>query len=79
MFCAMIKTQHNIVIKWFYCYFGGEYASNKFSHFLAYDGTITKHFFNYTPQQNGIAERKQCHIIETACTILLPDLILSEF
>lgn len=36
----MVKMQHNIVIKCVHCDLDDEYASNKFSELLAYDGTI---------------------------------------
>jgi len=40
MFRAMVKTQHNVVIKCFRSNLGGEYTSNQFSELLDYDGTI---------------------------------------
>ncbi|CAJ2641032.1 unnamed protein product [Trifolium pratense] len=79
MFRAMVKTQHNAVIKCFRCDQGGEYTSNKFSELLAYDGTIHQTSCTDTPQQNGVAERKHRHIVETARSLLLSAAVPSEF
>ncbi|CAJ2651271.1 unnamed protein product [Trifolium pratense] len=79
MFLAMVKTQHNAVIKCFRCDQGGEYTSNKFSELLAYDGTIHQTSCTDTPQQNGVAERKHRHIVETARSLLLSAAVPGEF
>ncbi|CAJ2639186.1 unnamed protein product [Trifolium pratense] len=79
MFRAMVKTQHNAVIKCFRCDQGGEYTSNKFSELLAYDGTIHQTSCTDTPQQNGVAERKHRHIVETARSLLLSASVPTEF
>ncbi|CAJ2650750.1 unnamed protein product [Trifolium pratense] len=79
MFRAMVKTQHNAIIKCFRCDLGGEYTSNKFSELLAYDGTIHQTSCTDTPQQNGVAERKHRHIVETARSLLLSASVPSEF
>ncbi|CAJ2637857.1 unnamed protein product [Trifolium pratense] len=79
MFRAMVKTQHNATIKCFRSDLGGEYTSNKFSELLAYDGTIHQTSCTDTPQQNGIAERKHRHIVETARSLLLSASVPREF
>jgi hypothetical protein len=70
-FRALVKTQHSAVIKCFRCDLGGEYTSNKFFQFLALDGTIHQISCTDTLEQNGVAERKHRHIVETACCLLL--------
>ena len=50
LFHAMVKTQHNFVIKCFDCDLGGECTSNKFSEFLAFDHTIHQTSCTDTPQ-----------------------------
>jgi hypothetical protein len=50
---------------------GGEYTSNKFSELLALDETIRQTSYTDTPEQNGVAERKHRHIVETARSLLL--------
>jgi hypothetical protein len=79
MFRAMVKTQHNAIIKCFRCDLGGEYTSNIFSELLAYDGTIHQTSCTDTPQQNGVAERKHRHIVETARSLSLSALVPNEF
>ena len=37
---------------------GKEYVNNNFQHLCEEFGTQMKHFFPYTPQQNGVAEHK---------------------
>lgn len=49
------------------------------SELLAYDGTIHQTSCTDTPQQNGVAERKHRHIIETARSLLLSASVSSEF
>jgi hypothetical protein len=67
------------VIKCFSCDLGGEYTSNKFCQLLALDGTIHQISCTDTPEQNGVAERKYRHIIETARSLLLSIFVPSEF
>lgn len=43
MFRAMVKTQHNVVIKCFRCDLGGEYTFKKFFELLDFDGQFIKH------------------------------------
>lgn len=78
-FRALIKTQHSVVIKCFRCDLGGEYTSNKFCQMLVLDGTIHQTSCIDTPEQNGVAERKHRHIVETARSLLLSAFVLSEF
>ena len=79
VFCAFVKTQHNDIIKCFRCDLGGEYTSSYFSNFLASDGTFHQTSCTDTPQQNGVAEWKHRHIVETARSILLCAHVRSEF
>ena len=45
---------------------GGEYTSNEFSTYLK-NANIRKQLTRpYTPQQNGVAERRNRHLVETA-------------
>jgi hypothetical protein len=78
-FRALIKTQHSVVIKCFRCDLGGEYTSNKFYQLLALDGTIHQTSCTDTPKQNGVAERKHRHIVETARSLLLSAFVPIEF
>jgi hypothetical protein len=58
---------------------GGEYTSNKFCQLLALDGTIHQTSCTDTSEQNGVAERKHKHIVETTRSLLLSAFVLSEF
>ncbi|CAL8993855.1 unnamed protein product [Prunus brigantina] len=49
---------------------GGEYLSKQFQEFLNTHGIVHQLSCPHTPQQNGIAERKHRHIVETARTFL---------
>jgi transposase InsO family protein len=44
--------------------------SNHFQSFLTKDGIIHRKSCPYTSQQNGVAERKLRHILETSLTLL---------
>jgi hypothetical protein len=78
-FRALIKPQHSAVIKCFRCDLGGEYTSNKFFQLLALDRTIHQTSCIDTPEQNGVAERKHRHIVETAHSLLLYAFVPNEF
>jgi len=78
-FRALIKTQYSAMIKCFRCDLGGEYTSNKFCQMFALDGTIHQTSCTDTPEQNGVAERKYRHIVETARSLLLSAFVPSEF
>ena len=49
---------------------GGEYFSNEFSNFLKKHGIQRQFSCRYTPQQNGVAERKNRHIAEVARALM---------
>ena len=48
-----------------------EYLSSQFQSFLTSQGIIHQTSCAHTPQQNGVAERKIRHLVETARTLLL--------
>jgi len=48
----------------------GEYFSNEFSEYLKEHGIQRKYSCSYSPQQNGIAKRKNMHITEIAGAML---------
>ncbi len=49
---------------------GGEYSSNEFNEYLNEHGIQKKYSCSYSPQQNGVAERKNKHIVEIARAML---------
>ena len=48
-----------------------EYLSAPFSAFLSSHGILHQSSYAYTPQQNGVVERKNHRLVETARTLLL--------
>jgi hypothetical protein len=71
-FRALVKTQHSNVIKCFRCDLDGNCTSNKFCQLLDLDETIHQTLCTDILEQNGVAERKHRHIVETARSLLLP-------
>ena len=59
MFCAQIKTQYGLSIRFFRSNQGGEFMSKEFSTFLEEQGIQRETSAPDTPQQNGLAERMQ--------------------
>lgn len=49
---------------------GGEFLNKLMSAFFATFGILHETTCPHTPEQNGVAERKHCHIVETAITLL---------
>ena len=49
---------------------GGEYINHKMQSFLAEKGVVHHISCPYTLEQNGLAERKHRHLIETTITLL---------
>ncbi|RVW79030.1 Retrovirus-related Pol polyprotein from transposon TNT 1-94 [Vitis vinifera] len=48
-----------------------EYFSTSFTSFMSHHGILHQSSCAHTPQQNGVTERKNRHLVETARTILL--------
>lgn len=78
-FHSLIRTQYSIIIKYLHSYLGGEYISAAFSELLLSDGTIHKPSCTITPQQNGVAERKHKHFVETTHSLILSAGVLGLF
>ncbi|KAI5353569.1 hypothetical protein L3X38_006463 [Prunus dulcis] len=50
---------------------GGEYVNNPLTHFFRNQCIIHQTTTSFTPQQNGVSERKNCHLLEVARSIIL--------
>ncbi len=48
----------------------GEYFSKEFSEYLKEHGIQRKYSYSYSPQHNGVVERKNMHIIKTTRAML---------
>ena len=70
-FYAEILTQFNISIRVLRSDNAREYFSAPSISFMSQHGILHQSSCAHTPQQNGVAECKNRHLIETACTLLL--------
>jgi hypothetical protein len=69
-FKLLVENQFSTKIKQIQSDAGGEYTSIQFQSFLSSNGIVHKKSCPYTSQQNGLAERKLRHILETGLTLL---------
>ncbi len=69
-FKAMVEKEKGVNIKCLRSDGGGEYFSNEFSEYLKEHGIQRKYSCSYSPQQNGVVERKNMHIAEVAHDML---------
>jgi hypothetical protein len=58
---------------------GGEYTSHKFKEYLAKHGIIHQTSCPYTPQQNGVAERKNRHLMEVERSMMFHTNVTKKF
>ena len=70
-FHVMIQTQFSAKIKTLRTDNGGEYVNTRFQTYFKHHGLIHETSCSQTPQQNGIAERKNRHILEMARALLI--------
>ena len=70
-FYAEILTQFNISIRVLHSNNAREYFSAPFISFMSQHGILHQSSCAHIPQQNGVAERKNRHLMETARTLLL--------
>ena len=49
---------------------GGEYTSNEFMEYCSIEGIKKEHIVLHTPQQNGVAERKNMTMVGAAKAML---------
>jgi hypothetical protein len=70
-FHQMIVTQFNTCIKVIRSDNGGEYFKTELLEFINSKGILHQTTCPYSPQQNGVAERKNRHILEVTRTLLI--------
>ena len=66
-----VRTQFNTSIRILRNDNTKEYLSGPFSSFMSLHRILHQSSYAYTPQQNGVAERKNHHLVETVRTLLL--------
>ena len=68
-FFSWVKTQFCCVVKAIRTNNGSEFISMRCFFFFYTHGTIFQHSCTYTPQQNGVVERKHRHLLNVAHAI----------
>lgn len=76
-FFSFVSTQFNKQIKAIRVDNGGEFAS--LQTFFSNLGVLYQHTCTYTPQQNGVVERKHRHLLEMACALSFHAHLPSKF
>jgi hypothetical protein len=69
-FKSMVEKEKGVNIKCLRYDGGGKYFSNEFSEYLKEHGILKKYSCSYSPQQNGVVERKNKHIVKIARAML---------
>ena len=69
-FQAYVTNHYNATVKVLRSDNGGEYTSNAFKSHLAKHGIVHQTSCPYTPQQNGVAERKNRHLMEVSRSMM---------
>lgn len=70
-FKAYVNTQFHMTIQTLRSDNGGEFINNFLLNLFLTNGMLQQTACPHTPEQNGIAERKHRHLIETTITLLL--------
>ena len=78
-FHAEICTQFNTSIRILRSDNAKKYFSTSFHSFMSSHGILHQSSCAYTPQQNGVVELKNRHLVETACTLLLHHKVPQRF
>ncbi|CAL9003229.1 unnamed protein product [Prunus brigantina] len=70
-FCVMVSTQFHASVKVFRTDNGGEYVNHTLTQFFRDQGIIHQTTTPFTPQQNGVSERKNRQLLEVARSLML--------
>ena len=66
----MVETQFKSKIKILHSDNGGKFVFNSFSSYLSSHGIIHQTTYPHTSEQNGVAERKNCHLLEVVRALM---------
>ena len=78
-FCAEIKTQFNVSVRILRSDNAKEYLSEQFQTYMTQNGILYQTSCVDTPSQNGVTERKNRHLLETARALLFQMRVLKQF
>jgi hypothetical protein len=78
-FLTYVETQFQESVKNFRSDSVGEYMSHEFQEYLQQKGILSQRSCPNTPQQNGMAERKNRHLLDVTRTLLLQASVPSQF
>ena len=70
-FVLFVKTQFKTTVKTLRSDNAKEYFTNEFVQYMTDNGIIHESSCAYTPQQNGVAERKNRYILEVARIMMI--------
>ncbi|CAL2224950.1 unnamed protein product [Prunus armeniaca] len=70
-FCTMMSTQFHAQVKVFRTDNEGEYVNNTLTSFFHAQGIIHRMTTSFTPQQNGVSERKNRQLLKVARSLML--------
>lgn len=70
-FLTYAKTQYQVIVKKIRSDSSGEYTSHEFQEYLQQKGILSQRSCLNTPQQNGMVEHKNRHLIDVTRTLLI--------
>ncbi|RVW87252.1 Retrovirus-related Pol polyprotein from transposon RE1 [Vitis vinifera] len=79
VFSAKIKTQYDVSVKILRSDNGKEYVSNSFQNYMSHNGILHQTSCVDTSSQNGVTERKNRHLLETARALMFQMKVPKQF
>nr|AFP55546.1 gag-pol polyprotein [Rosa rugosa] len=70
-FHSLVRTQYDAHVKVFRSDNGGEFVNHSFHEYFQHHGIIHQTSCPQTPEQNGVSERKNRHLLDMARSLLL--------